>query len=82
MEYLKENSYTISLLYIIVGVIIFPATILYNILFWSVASLSQPYIWLNLTFITYPIFTAVYVASVLITAYLSTHKRKVIHYRS
>jgi hypothetical protein len=75
-EFFKLNHYPITVVYVLAGIVIFAFTSLYNWLFWSISSFSQPYIWQTLLFYTMPAYTITYIVGVLVIAFLSTKKRK------
>ena len=74
MEAIKEYSFTIILLYLIIGVIIFFLSILWHVIFSGIAYFSLSVFWINLATETYPVYTALYVVTVIILSVLSQKK--------
>ena len=74
MEAIKEYSFTIILCYTIIAVIIFFSSVLWHVIFSGIAYFSLPVFWINLATVTYPVYTVVYVVTVLILSVLSQSK--------
>jgi len=77
MEAIKEYSYTIVLIYIIIGVILFFLDVVWHIIFSGIAYFSLPIFWITWA-IEMLVYTVLYFAIVIILSVLSRgrHKKK------
>ena len=77
MEAIKEYSFTIIILYIIIGVILFFSDVVWHVIFSGIAYFSLPVFWIDFA-IEISVYTALYVAIVIILSVLSQkrHKKK------
>ena len=77
MEAIKEYSFTIVLLYIIIGVILFFSDVVWHVIFSGIAYFSLRVFWIDLG-AEISVYTVLYVAIVIILSVLSQrrHKRK------
>jgi len=76
MEAIKEYSFTIILLYMIIGVIIFFLSVLWHVIFSGIAYFLLSVFWINLATETYPVYTVLYVVIVIILSVLSQKRHK------
>ena len=73
MEAIKEYSFTIVLLYMIIGVILFFSDVVWHVIFSGIAYFSLSVFWIDLA-IEISVYTVLYVAVVIILAVLSQKK--------
>jgi hypothetical protein len=75
---LREYYFTIACVYVIIGLAIFPLYCLYYIFEWGLRIFQAQWFWGNLTLVTYPSYTILYIISVTITMLILSKKRKTI----
>jgi NADH:ubiquinone oxidoreductase subunit 3 (subunit A) len=75
MEAIKEYSYTIVLLYIIIGVILVFLDVVWHVIFSGIAYFSLQVFWINLA-TEISVYTVLYVAIVIILSVLSQRRPK------
>ena len=77
MEVIKEYIFTIVLLYIIIGVILFFSDVVWHVIFSGIAYFSLPVFWIDWA-IEISVYTVLYVAIVIILSVLSqkSHKKR------
>ena len=75
MEAIKEYSFTIILLYIIIAVILFFLDVVWHVIFSGIPYFSLPVFWIDWA-IEISIYTVLYVAIVIILSVLSQRRHK------
>jgi len=75
MEAIKEYSFTIVLLYIIIGVILFFSDVVWHVIFSGLAYFSLSVFWIDLA-IEISVYTVLYVAIVIILSVLSQKRHQ------
>ena len=75
MEVIKEYSFTIALVYIIIGVILFFSDVVWHVIFSGIAYFSLRVFWIDLV-AEISVYTVLYVATVIILSVLSQKRHK------
>ena len=75
VEAIKEYSFTIVLLYLIIGVILFFSDVVWHVIFSGIAYFSLPVFWIYLA-IEISVYTVLYVAIVIILSVLSQKRHR------